>query len=158
SMAEEGVDEAAVGRLAELGIEQTRLREVMARKVVHQARLQAIREFREVLANPALAYPQVPVAPFAHDPSQFPTTSAPVSQAPPPPRGPWATMTPTEAVQKFFAYHPGTGGKTGESHKRDGTAWTTKTREQFKLPALLLEQVMGGRPLATITQEDLVTL
>ena len=158
SMAEEGAAEAAVGRLAELGIEQTQLREVMARKVVHQARLQAIREFREVLANPALAYPQVPVAPFACDPSEFTITSAPVPQAPPAPQGPWATMTPTEAVQKFFAYHPGTGGKTGESRKRDGTAWTTKTREQFKLPALLLEQVMGGRPLATITQEDLVTL
>lgn len=157
SMAVEGADEAAVARLADLGLEQSQLRAVMARKVVHQARAEVLREFREALANPALAYPSVPVAPFEQAGPHLAGSPPPASPQPVL-RGPYATMTPIEAVQKFFEHHPGTGGKTGDSRRRDGTAWTRKTREQFKLPALLLEEVMGGRPLATITHDDLVEL
>jgi integrase len=67
-------------------------------------------------------------------------------------------MTPTEAVEKFFEHNPRTGGKDGTSRRKSGEPWTKKTREQFRLPALLLEQVMQGRPLATVTHDDLVRL
>jgi hypothetical protein len=62
SIAQDGAEEAAVARLAEIGVEQSALREAMARKVVNQARIEAIREFRQTLANPRAAYAPVPVA------------------------------------------------------------------------------------------------
>lgn len=58
----DGAEEAAVARLAEIGVEQSALREAMARKVVNQARIEAIREFRAALANPGADYAPVPVA------------------------------------------------------------------------------------------------
>lgn len=59
-------------------------------------------------------------------------------------------MTPTAAVEKFFEHNPRTGGVDGTARRRSGEPWTEKTREQFRLPALLLEQAMHGRPLATV--------
>lgn len=55
SIAQEGADEAASARLAEIGIGHSDLRATMARKVVNQARIEAIREFRQVLINPGKA-------------------------------------------------------------------------------------------------------
>jgi integrase len=159
SIAQEGAEEAAVARLAEIGIEQSALREAMARKVVNQARIEAIREFRATLANPGAAYAPVPVAgyePLAQ-PSSF-TATPPAPPAAPIIAGPWATLTPTEAVEKFFEHNPRTGGKDGTARRKSGEPWTNKTREQFKLPALLLEQIMHGQPLATVTHDHLVQL
>lgn len=163
SIAHEGADEAASARLAEIGIGHSDLRAAMARKVVNQARIEAIREFRQVLTNPGKAYAPVPVPGFDPPVSSSPPApvpSAPVPSAPAPPvvAGPWATMTPTEAVEKFFEHNPRTGGVDGKARRRSGEPWTEKTREQFRLPALLLEQVMHGRPLATVTHDDLVQL
>jgi integrase len=161
SIAQEGAEEAAVARLAEIGVEQSALREAMARKVVNQARIEAIREFRQALANPGAAYAPVPVAGYEQPAQPLPHASAPpMPQAPTAPlvAGPWATMTPTEAVEKFFEHNPRTGGKDGKSRRKSGEPWTEKTREQFRLPALLLEQVMHGKPLATVTHDDLVQL
>lgn len=128
----------------------------MARKVVNQARIVAIREFREALANPDAAYAPVPVPSYTSAP-------APVRIVAPEPMphmaasavsaGPWVTLTATEAVEKFFEHNPRTGGKDGKARK-GGSAWTAKTREQFKLPALLLEQVMHGRPLRPADQPE----
>lgn len=164
SIIDEDADSAALARLAEIGIEQTQLRAIMARKSVHQARVDAIREFRKVLLNPSLAYPKVPVAGFAVE-NTTPTLahSMPIAAAPNEANiarsnNPFATMTPTEAVEKFFDHHPKTGGSDGTSGQKAGRAWAAKTREQFRLPALLLEQVMGGRPLSSVTHDDLVTL
>jgi len=161
SIAQEGAEEAAVARLAEIGVEQSALREAMARKVVNQARIEAIREFRVTLANPGAAYSPVPVAGFEQPAQPLPHASAPpMPQTPAAPlvAGPWATMTPTEAVEKFFEHNPRTGGKDGKSRRKSGEPWTEKTREQFRLPALLLEQVMHGAPLATVTHDHLVQL
>jgi integrase len=164
SIIDEDADSAALARLAEIGIEQTQLRAIMARKAVQQARVKAIQEFREVLLNPSLAYPEVPVAGFAVENAtptlahSMPTASAPneanIAQS----NNLWTTMTPTEAVEKFFDQNPKTGGSDGQRRRKAGDAWTQKTREQFRLPALLLEQVMYGRPLSTITHDNLVTL
>lgn len=158
SMEVEDAQEAAKARLAELGLEQSVLRETMARKLVNQARLAAVQEFREVLSNPCAAY-----GPFTV--SSYESTLQPPSETAVPsgsPRAvathPWATMTATEAVEKFFEHNPRTGGRDGTARRKSGEPWTSKTREQFKLPALLLEQVMGHRPLATVTHDDLVTL
>lgn len=62
SIAQDGAEEAAIARLCEIGVEQSALREAMARKVVNQARIEAIQEFRAALANPGAAYAPVPVA------------------------------------------------------------------------------------------------
>lgn len=155
SLANESPDEDAAARLADLGIDQSMLNATLTRKIVHQARIEAIREFRDALANPGTAYPAVPLAGF--EPArETPAQSSIPGQ--PEVAGPWATMTPSEAALKFFEQNPRTGGKTGNSRQKSGKAWVAKTREQFKLPALLLEQVMEGRPLATVTHDDLVTL
>jgi len=79
SIEHEGADQAAVARLAELGLEQSALREAMTRKVVNEARIVAIREFREVLANPDSAYLPVPRnerGPTAHYDTSAPTPPA----------------------------------------------------------------------------------
>ncbi|WP_296720637.1 site-specific integrase [Erythrobacter sp.] len=161
SIAQDGAEEAAIARLAEIGVEQSALREAMARKVVNQARIEAIREFRQVLSNPGAAYAPVPVAGY-EQPAQPPlNASAPhIAPAPAAPTvaGPWATMAPTAAVEKFFEHNPRTGGKDGKSRRKSGEPWTNKTREQFRLPALLLEQVMHGQPLATVTHDHFVQL
>ncbi|PKP95283.1 MAG: integrase [Alphaproteobacteria bacterium HGW-Alphaproteobacteria-14] len=161
SIAQNGAEEAAIARLAEIGVEQSALREAMARKVVNQARIEAIREFRQTLANPGAAYAPVPVAGYEQPAQPQFNVSAPQmpsQQAAPVIVGPWTTMTPTAAVEKFFEHNPRTGGVDGMSRRRSGEPWTEKTREQFRLPALLLEQVMGGGPLATVTHDDLVQL
>lgn len=160
SIEHEGAEDAAVARLAEIGLEQSVLREAMARKVVNEARIVAIREFRETLANPGAAYGPVPTAEYelaSQNPAVPVTPAAPV-----PPQlavaGPWATMTPTEAVERFFAEHPRTGGADGTESRSGEKPWTAKTREQFRLPAQFLQEIMGDRPLAQVTQKDLVDL
>lgn len=161
SIAQDGAEEAAIARLAEINVEQSALREAMARKVVNQARIEAIREFRKALSNPGAAYAPVPVQGYGQQeqPSSYPATPVtPQVPAAPIVAGPWATMTPTEAVEKFFEHNPRTGGKDGKSRRKAGEPWTNKTREQFRLPALLLEQVMHGQPLAMVTHEHLVQL
>ena len=168
SMAQDGVEQAAAARLADMGLEQSVLREAMARKIVNQARIIAVREYRNVLENPAAAYPTVPVAGYGQ-PAVLHTPVHPQLLAQPSTPGsaaghqalapnPWATLLPTEAVEKFFHYNPRTGGADGTVRKRGAEPWTEKTRVQFRLPARLLEQVMGGRPLSTVTHEDLVNL
>ncbi len=160
SIEHEGAEDAAVARLAEIGLEQSALREAMARKVVNEARILAIREFREVLANPGAAYAPVPIAEYEPDPQYPAVPETPAAPVPPQPAaaGPWATMTPTEAVEKFFAHNPRTGGADGTARKTGMKPWTAKTRKQFRLPAQFLEQVMAGRPLAQVTHDDLVQL
>tara|TARA_R110000851_G_scaffold46552_4_gene113216 strand:- start:3139 stop:4674 length:1536 start_codon:yes stop_codon:yes gene_type:complete len=154
SIQQDGAEEAAVARLAEIGVEETVLREAMARKVVNQARIEAVREFRRVLAEPSAAYAPVQVAGYEPVNSQ---SSSPTVASHQPVAGQWVTMTPSEAVLKFFEHNPRTGGKDGNSRKK-GEPWTLKTRNQFELPAMLLEQVMDGRALATVTHDDLVKL
>lgn len=163
SIEHEGAEQAAITRLAEIGIEQTALREAMARKVVNEARIVAIREFRDVLANPGSAFPPVPIGGYELPPQ---AVAPPVAPAVPaasvfPPlaaTGPWATMKPTEAVEKFFEQNPRTGGAEGSPRNAKMRPWTEKTRTQFRLPARFLEEVMGGRPLSQVTHDDLVQL
>ncbi len=151
----DGAEAAAVARLADVGIEQSALREAMARKVVNQARIRAIQEFRGAIADPAAAYAPVPMAGYQQI---IPPPIASSYGEQPIVAGPYAAMTPTEAAQKFFEHNPRTGGKDGTSRKKGGAPWTQKTRDQFELPALLLEQVIDGRPLATVIHDDLVEL
>ena len=161
SIEHEGAEEAAIARLSEIGLEQSDLREAMARRTVNEARIVAIREFRETLANPGAAYAPVPITGYAPAPqygAQPAPSSAPLAPAQPVVEGPWASMTPTQAAEKFFEHNPRTGGKDGSSRKKGRKPWTEKTRDQFRLPAQFLEEVMGGRPLAQVTHDDLVKL
>lgn len=160
SIEHEGAEQAAVARLAELGVEQSALREAMARKVVNEARIVAICEFREVLANPGAAYAPVPRTEY--EPTMQCGTAVPTSPALPPTQpavaGPYGTMTATEALEKFFAHNPRTGGKDGQSRRKNGQAWTAKTRKQAGVAARFLDDVLEGRALAQITHDDLVKL
>ena len=150
--------EAALARLADMGIPSSDVRAAIARNAVATARIEAIKEFRGKLADPGSAFPSVPVA--GYEQIGHATAQAALSEAACAPlsAGKWATMTPTEAVEKFFEHNPRTGGVDGKARRKSGEPWTDKTREQFKLPALLLEQVMYGRPLSTVTHDDLVQL
>ena len=87
SIEHEGAEKAAAARLAELGVEQSALREAMARKVVNEARIVAIREFREVLANPGVAYAPVPRTEY--EPTAQYGTAVPTPSAPPLPSPQW---------------------------------------------------------------------
>lgn len=155
----EDTGQAAREHLAALGVQESRLSVQMARKVIHEARVAAAREYRLRLENPEAHYPSVPVESYpALSPPEVKAVSAPAVSSPASaPDSSWSRMTPTEAALKFIEYNPRTGGEDGRARKR-GPSWTDKTREQFKLPALLLEQVMEGRPLAAVTHEDLVRL
>lgn len=168
SMEQDSAEEAALARLSDIGIEPTPMREAMARKAVNEARVVAVREYRNVLDNPAAAYPTVPVASYgqpsvSHTPAHpqllaqpFTPGSAPGTEAAAP--NPWGTMLPTEAVEKFFHFNPRTGGADGTVRKRGANPWTEKTRNQCRVAGRLLEQVMHGRPLSTVTHDDLVNL
>ncbi len=145
--------EAGAEHLADLRLDATPFSLAIARKIIHQAKVEAIREFRATLENPAAAYGQVPLASMAlsaadcmgqGSPSSMPVLEPTVADS-------WTTMTATEAVIRFIAHNPRTGGADGKARKK-GPSWIAKTREQFKLPALLLEQVMQHRPLAQVSR------
>ncbi|RZI61408.1 MAG: integrase, partial [Zymomonas sp.] len=166
SLGAEDAMEAAQMHLANLGIASTPLRLQMAHKIVHDARITAIRDYRKRLDNPSTAYPSVPV----HFQEMAPVPDAVASarsvthdhavEAPPastPGAGAdsiWRQMGAFEAAAQFIEANPKTGGAEGDVRKH-GKIWTKKTRDQFELPALLLEQVMEGRPLADVTDADL---
>lgn len=149
--------------LSDLQIPLSPLNLQMAKRIIHQASVQAIREYREIVANPGAVYLPALMAPPAPYVAPAP---APILSAPRPPAAdalinatdgspsPWRTMTPSEAAAAFIEANPRTGGLDGNARKK-GPSWTEKTREQFKLPALLLEQIMEGRPLASVTDIDL---
>ena len=162
SLAADDPNDAVADHLAALRIEATALNRQMALRVVHQAAVEALREYKRNLENPGAAFMPVPV--FGND---LPAPSLPASAIGDPGQGRteppaalqsrWATMTASQAAAAFIDANPRTGGHDGNARKK-GSSWTEKTREQFKLPALLLEQVMTGRPLATATDADLVQL
>lgn len=156
----EDTDQAAVARLIDIGLAPSAIRTAIARKVVSQARVEAIQEFRQALINPSSAYARVPVVGFddARPVRAVPTEPLvqPVTDATSEPSE-YASMTPTQACEKFFELNVQTGGPDG-TLEDESESWTAKTREQFRLPALLIEEVMNGQPLTSISQSDLVAL
>ena len=162
AIAADDPDTAARDHLAALEIAPSPLNMQMARRVIHQATVEALREYRRTLDDPGAAYPPVPA--YDEDArttsaSVFPPVASADAIVPPPvaPPSQWQVMTPTAAATAFIDANPRTGGHDGNARKK-GSSWTEKTREQFKLPALLLEQIMNGRPLASVTDADLVQL
>ncbi|AMU93878.1 integrase [Sphingopyxis terrae subsp. terrae NBRC 15098] len=163
ALAGEDANALAPLHLSDLQIPLSPLNLQMAKRIIHQASVQAIREYREIVANPGAVYLPALMAPPAPYVAPAP---APALSAPRPPAAdalinatdgspsPWRTMTPSEAAAAFIEANPRTGGLDGNARKK-GPSWTEKTREQFKLPALLLEQIMEGRPLASVTDIDL---
>lgn len=163
ALAGEDADALAPLHLSDLQIPLSPLNLQMAKRIIHQASVQAIREYREIVANHGAVYLPALMAPPAPYVAPAP---APALSAPRPPAAdalinatdvspsPWRTMTPSEAAAAFIEANPRTGGLDGNARKK-GPSWTEKTREQFKLPALLLEQIMEGRPLASVTDIDL---
>lgn len=163
ALAGEDANALAPLHLSDLQIPLSPLNLQMAKRIIHQASVQAIREYREIVANPGAVYLPALMAPPAPYVAPAPAS---ILSAPRPPAAdalinatdgspsPWRTMTPSEAAAAFIEANPRTGGLEGNARKK-GPSWTEKTREQFKLPALLLEQIMEGRPLASVTDIDL---
>ncbi len=157
----QAVEIIADEHLSALKLPISELNRRMAITVIHAAKMKAVQEQRALIENPLPAYQTIPLHEHetASD-SGAPTPLQPIS----PPASPaveagskWALLTASQASLSFIEANPKTGGLDGQARKR-GNSWDAKTREQFKLPALLLEQVMGGRPLSSISQEDLLRL
>src|SRR3546814_9359746 len=96
----------------------------MAKRIIHQASVQAIREYREIVANPGAVYLPALMAPPAPYVAPAP---APILSAPRPPAAdalinatdgspsPWRTMTPSAAAAAFIEANP---RKIGRAHVR----------------------------------------
>lgn len=62
-----------------------------------------------------------------------------------------------QCSRQMHRHEPKTGGHDGKARSKS-RVWDDKTCDQIKLPGLLLEQVMGARTLATVTEQDLHAL
>ena len=151
-MAEADPDEDALMHLTDLGFATSDLNVQMAKRMIHRAKGEAIREYRKTLGGdqhepPIVTEQTVPAAQHANSVQSAPLGGDPAL----------SNLSASQAAHHFIDANPRTGGADGTARKR-GPSWTSKTRDQFKLPALLLEQVMDGRPLASVTQADLMRL
>ncbi|MFL0587724.1 site-specific integrase [Sphingomonas olei] len=150
----------AVQDLRTAGVVETEDNLDIARKVNLEGRLAAALEYRRRLVDPATMWAamtddRVPAAPMpcaavAAAPAAVP---APVPPREPEVAEPWASMTPTEAAERFIADNPKIVGDA-----RRKARWTEKTRTQFLSAARLLEKSYGARPIRLVAREDVVRL
>ncbi|KQO49624.1 hypothetical protein ASF14_14050 [Sphingomonas sp. Leaf257] len=142
------------------GVAETEDNLDIARKVNLEGRLAAALEYRRRLIDPATMWAamtddRVPAAPMpsaavaaapATVPAALPTREPEVAE-------PWASMTPTQAAERFIADNPKIVGDA-----RRKARWTEKTRTQFLSAARLLEKSYGALPIRLVGREDVVRL
>ncbi len=131
------------------GVAETEDNLDIARKVNLEGRLAAALEYRRRLVDPATMWAamtddRIPAAPM---PFAAVATAPATVPAPLPPRElevaePWASMTPTQAAERFIADNPKIVGDA-----RRKARWTEKTRTQFLSAARLLEKSYGALPI-----------
>ncbi len=150
----------AVQDLRTAGVAETDDNLDIARKVNLEGRLAAALEYRRRLVDPAtmwaaIADDRVSAAPltFAADAAAPVAVPAPVSPREPEVAEPWASMTPTQAAERFIADNPKIVGDA-----RRKARWTEKTRTQFLSAARLLEKSYGTHPIRLVVREDVVRL
>ncbi len=122
-MAADDADTSAREHLAALAVPPTPLNLQMAQRVVHQATIEALREYRRTLENPGGAYPAVPAyddTPLLMAATELTaigvaTATTPQSE---PPTSPWSTMTATTAANAFIDANPRTGSHDGNARKK----------------------------------------
>lgn len=142
------------------GVAETEDNLDIARKVNLEGRLAAALEYRRRLVDPATMWAAMaddrimaapmPFAAVAAAPAAVP---APVPAREPEVAEPWASMTPTQAAERFIADNPKIVGDA-----RRKARWTEKTRTQFLSAARLLEKSYGARPIRRVAREDVVRL
>lgn len=132
----------------------------IARKVNLEGRLAAALEYRRRLVDPATMWAamtddRIPAAPmpFAAVAAAPVTVPAPLPPREPEVAEPWASMTPTQAAERFIADNPKIVGDA-----RRKARWTEKTRTQFLSAARLLEKSYGALPIRLVGREDVVRL
>lgn len=132
----------------------------IARKVNLEGRLAAALEYRRRLVDPATMWAamtddRIPAAPmpFAAVAAAPVTVPAPLPPREPEVAEPWASMTPTQAAERFIADNPKIVGDA-----RRKARWTEKTRTQFLSAARLLEKSYGALPIRLVVREDVVRL
>lgn len=142
------------------GVAETEDNLDIARKVNLEGRLAAALQYRRRLVDPATMWAamtddRIPAAPM---PFAAVATAPATVPAPLPPRElevaePWASMTPTQAAERFIADNPKIVGDA-----RRKARWTEKTRTQFLSAARLLEKSYGALPIRHVGREDVVRL
>ena len=132
----------------------------IARKVNLEGRLAAALEYRRRLVDPATMWAamtddRIPAAPmpFAAVAAAPVTVPAQLPPREPEVAEPWASMTPTQAAERFIADNPKIVGDA-----RRKARWTEKTRTQFLSAARLLEKSYGALPIRLVGREDVVRL
>ena len=143
-----------------VGVAETEDNLDIARKVNLEGRLAAALEYRRRLVDPATMWATMtddrrpaaamPPAAVAAAPVAVP---APVPSREPEVAEPWASMTPTQAAERFIADNPKIVGDA-----RRKARWTEKTRTQFLSAARLLEKSYGARPIRLVGRNDVVRL
>ncbi|SNS89686.1 Phage integrase family protein [Sphingomonas laterariae] len=146
-------------------------------KVIHEARLAGIDEFRRRLADPTTAYRLDDATPAGDDGAEPPSDVVPPLPASAGDWGPrhrtvareprgrprstpspaWTSLSVTEAAARYVASMPRAGGDAKAPPKRARRGWDDKTRRQFLTAAMLLGKSFT-RPLWQITQDDLLDL
>jgi len=146
--------------LRTVGVAETEDNLDIARKVNLEGRLAAALEYRRRLVDPATMWAAMtddrgPAAamPFAAVAAAPVAVRAPVSPREPEVAEPWASMTPTQAAERFIADNPKIVGDA-----RRKARWTEKTRTQFLSAARLLEKSYGARSIRLVVREDVVRL
>lgn len=132
----------------------------IARKVNLEGRLAAALEYRRRLVDPATMWTGMIDDRAASGPMPFAAVAAvpaAVATTTPPPESqvaePWASMTPTQAAERFIADNPKIVGDA-----RRKARWTAKTRTQFLSAARLLEKSYGARPIRLVVRKDVARL
>lgn len=148
----------AARELAEIGVPESEDNVDIARKVSFEGRLAAAMEYRRRIADPATMWSSLLVSPALEVPAirTEPVLNRPSEEAQTPPASvaePWASMTPTQAAERFIVDNPKIAGDS-----RRKARWQEKTRTQFEAAARLLEKSFGPRPLRLLTREDVVQL
>lgn len=150
-------DDLIDAKLRALGYEPNdRLRwmvELALYPAFRDAHLDAEADLRRRVGAPVL--PSAPaLPPTSSVPSITPTFRAPVEAAVP---DEWRHVTATEAAERYIAATP-----RMFEHRKDGKRKKEQvgeqTHRQIRWAAALLERSMGGRPLWTLTFEDLTIL
>lgn len=142
------------------GVAETEDNLDIARKVNLEGRLAAALEYRRRLVDPATMWAamtddRIPAAPmpFAAVAAAPATVPAPLPRREPEVAEPWASMTPTQAAERFIADNPKI---VGDARRKE--RWTEKTRTQFLSAARLLEKSYGALPIRLLRREDVVRL
>lgn len=170
----------AVAVLQANGLAVTEDRQRAMLKVLHEARVAGIGEFRLRFEDPGSAYAagasagartgtrrrRAAVAPARAQGSdaagstwgpRHRTSSGRRSRAAPLVSAEWATLSVAAAAARYVARGPRAGRGATERVKRARRVWDKKTLRQFNTAVMLLGKVLPG-PISTIQQDDLICL